>query len=55
MPTECFIPKDFRVGTRAIIRKANTLIADYQRQGYKLTRDPDTARDRFDDEDKQED
>jgi hypothetical protein len=37
MPTECFIPKDFRVGTRAIIRKANTLIADYQRQGYKLT------------------
>ncbi len=37
MPTECFIPKDFRVGTRAIIRKANTLIADYQAQGYKLT------------------
>ena len=37
MPTECFVPKDFRAGTRAIIRKANTLIADYQRQGYKLT------------------
>lgn len=37
MPTECFIPKDFRAGTRAIIRKANTLIADYQAQGYKLT------------------
>jgi hypothetical protein len=37
MPTECFVPKDFRAGTRAIIRKANTLIADYQAQGYKLT------------------
>jgi hypothetical protein len=37
MTTECFIPKDFRTGSRAIIRKANTIIADYQKQGYKLT------------------
>lgn len=37
MPTECFVPKDFRHATRAIIRKANGLIADYQAQGYKLT------------------
>lgn len=37
MAKECFIPRDFRSGTRAIIRKANTLIDDYQAQGYKLT------------------
>ncbi len=37
MAKECFIPKEFRSGTRAIIRKANTIIEDYQRQGYKLT------------------
>lgn len=37
MAIECFTPKDFRPATRAIIRKANTLIADYQAQGYKLT------------------
>jgi hypothetical protein len=37
MPKECFTTKEFRPGTLAIIRKANTLIADYQRQGYKLT------------------
>lgn len=37
MTMECFIPKDFRAGSRAIIRKANSIIADYQRQGYKLT------------------
>jgi len=37
MPKECFTTKEFRPGTLAIIRKANGLIADYQRQGYKLT------------------
>lgn len=37
MTLECFTPRDFRSGTRALIRKANALIADYQAQGYKLT------------------
>lgn len=37
MALECFIPKDFRMATRVLIRKANSIIDDYQAQGYKLT------------------
>lgn len=37
MTTECFIPKDFRASSRAIIRKALAIIADPENAGYKLT------------------
>lgn len=37
MPLECYVPKDFRYGTRAIIRQANDIIAEYQAEGYQLT------------------
>ena len=34
---ECFIPRDFQYKTLAVIRQANAVIDDYQRQGIKLT------------------
>ena len=37
MPCICYVKKSFRSDTVAIIEKANRVIADYQRQGYKLT------------------
>jgi len=37
MPMECFVPKDFTLKTRATIRKANAIIAEYMAAGYKLT------------------
>lgn len=37
MPYQCFVPKDFRYGTRAIIRQANDIIAEYSRAGFQLT------------------
>lgn len=37
MAKECFVPRDFRSSTRIIIRRANSIIEDYQAQGYKLT------------------
>lgn len=37
MATECFVPKDFALKTRAVIRQANGIIAEYMRAGYKLT------------------
>ena len=37
MPCICYVKKSFRSNTVAIIEKANRVIADYQRQGYKLT------------------
>lgn len=37
MPKECFVPKDFRLATRALIRKAQLIIDDPENRGYKLT------------------
>jgi hypothetical protein len=37
MATECFVPRDFAYKTRAVIRQANSIIAEYMEAGYKLT------------------
>ena len=37
MPCVCYTPKAFRRDTLAVIGKANKIIVDYQRQGFKLT------------------
>ena len=37
MPCVAYVTKAFRPDTVAIIQKANTVIVDYQRQGFKLT------------------
>lgn len=37
MARECFVPKDFAFKTRAVIRQANAIIAEYMAAGYKLT------------------
>lgn len=37
MPKIAYLTKNFRAETLAIIAKANTVIADYMRQGFKLT------------------
>ncbi len=37
MPRIAYVTKNFRPDTLAIIAKANTVIAEYQRQGFKLT------------------
>ena len=37
MPCICYVPKAFRPDTLAIIQKANKVIVEYQRQGFKLT------------------
>ena len=37
MPCICYVTKAFRPDTLAIIQRANKVIVDYQRQGFKLT------------------
>jgi hypothetical protein len=37
MPCVCYVKKQFRPDTLAIIQKANQVIGEYQRQGFKLT------------------
>lgn len=37
MPEICYVPKRFRNATLGIIVKANTIIAEYQKQGFRLT------------------
>lgn len=37
MPTECFIVRDFKPRSLAIISRANTIIREYQRRGFTLT------------------
>ena len=37
MPCICYVKKQFRPDTLAIIQKANQVIGEYQRQGFKLT------------------
>lgn len=37
MPSICYVPKNFSASSRAIIDKANEIIAEYQAQGYDLT------------------
>jgi hypothetical protein len=37
MPCVCYVPKAFRPDTLSIIQKANKVIVEYQRQGFKLT------------------
>ena len=37
MARELFIPHRFRAHTRALVDHANTIIAEYQAQGFRLT------------------
>ncbi len=37
MPKIAYVTRNFRADTLAIVAQANTVIADYQRQGFKLT------------------
>lgn len=37
MPKICYQPKSFNTSTRAVIDQANTIIAEYQAQGFALT------------------
>jgi hypothetical protein len=34
---ECFTPRDFQAKTLKVIRQANAIIEQYQRQGFRLT------------------